>query len=102
VSFGNVHYYKFFSTSNVPVVEGNAAESYAKCNYCAARVKTATVTPGTCVQKDRAAGFTLGCKPLKIEPNLPYDVPQNPCPRVFCVTNGDAKINGEQKLITID
>ena len=74
--------------------EGKASESFAKCNYCSASTKTATVTPGLCSKPNVGIQEAIGCTPMEIVPNLAYDVPDNPCPRVYCVTNGDANING--------
>ena len=32
---------------------------------------------------------------MPITPYLAYDVPENPCPRIYCVTNGDERTNGD-------
>jgi len=92
VSYGNTRYYSIqddeVSCSDTPPTE----ETWGYNSYSGVDrdFKKATITEGPC-----EGGESLLCTPLAIVPDQPYDVPENPCPRVWCVTTADALVSGE-------
>jgi len=87
ISFGNTRFYSFNHAGNTPPTAKTWGYNYL--SSASRKAKEATISEGRC------DGKPLTCTPMAITPNLPYDVPENPCPRVYCVTNGDSRINGD-------
>jgi len=92
ISYGGVRWYSILSDDNTPPVSfGNVSHPNWEYNYLSAveHNTEAVITEGHC------DGRPLDCVPHTIVPNLPFDVPVNPCPRFYCVTSADSQVAGE-------
>jgi hypothetical protein len=90
ISFGNTRFYSTDDSSDArgndntpPVYSGDGAHlGYNYLSSVDRTLKKAEIHDGHCEIHD---GRPLGCTPEPVVPNLPYDVPVNPCPRFYCV-----------------